>query len=191
MGLSRGWCGLVLFWAGIVSLGGVGAVTLEVLGPPPATVDSERADLAGRAQAVVPEAISYSTPIARITREPTPVVAPEIPAAADGSGPEDTQVQAASPPRLPETGTDAKMMVASETTAAPNKKDNVGLTPVSRDTLSESGVAAVANAVDEASEVAPQNTDRAKKKLHLRIARDKRRCGQTACLTWRLVKRQA
>ncbi|HME24666.1 MAG TPA: hypothetical protein VKI44_25595 [Acetobacteraceae bacterium] len=34
MRLSRGWCALLLFWAGVVSLCGIGAGTLQVLGSP-------------------------------------------------------------------------------------------------------------------------------------------------------------
>src|ERR1700693_4557972 len=47
MRLTRGWRGLVLFWAGIASLGGVGAGILQMIGPP-APIDNsaqdERAD---------------------------------------------------------------------------------------------------------------------------------------------------
>ena len=47
MRLSRGWRGLILFWAGIAALGGVGAGILQMMGPPDPIDDSaqdERAD---------------------------------------------------------------------------------------------------------------------------------------------------
>ena len=208
MRLSRGWCGLLLFWVGVVSLGGIGAATLQILGPPQATEDSEREHYAGPAAAqpesLMPGASSAVGPTSspnaaaisaqhqeQMLPEQAMIVPPETSSAIDnGALMHDSQMDRAPAPVLQEASPEPKTTVALETTDAPDKRDNVQLTPVSHVVLSAPDVTAVSDLLDEANGTGSHEAEKAGKKLRLRVARDRRHCPGTTCLTWRLLKQR-
>jgi hypothetical protein len=209
MRLSRGWCGLLLFWVGVVSLCGIGAAALQSFGPPQTTGDSERENYAGRAipqpDGSISDASSAAAPatdpnavetLAQHTEQMLPeqatIVPPETSAAInDNALTHDSQTDRTSAPVSQEAWPEPETMVALETTAAWDKRDNVQLTPVSHIVLSEPDVAAAGDSLGDAYGTAAHEVDKAGKKLHLRIARDRKHCPGTACLTWHLLKQQA
>ena len=208
MRLSRGWCGLLLFWVGVVSLCGIGAATLQILGPPQVTEDSELENYAGptiaQPEGIVSDASSVATPASspnvvaisaqhqeQILPERAMIVSPETSAMIDnGALTHNSQMERASVPALQQASPEPETTVALETTDAPDKRDNVQLTPVSHVVLSEPDMNAVSNSLDEANGAASHEVDKAGKKLHLRVARDRRHCPGATCLTWRLLKQR-
>ena len=172
MRLSRGWCGLILFWAGIATFGGVGAGILQMIGPPipiDISAQDERADsifieFASR----VPVAVSVAALAA-------PIVT--------------SDVDKTSAPVAREASPESVTMVASETTssmdpgAAPFDAWTVVpyfRTPVAID-RNEAG--AGAGARQEAS--LPEKT------RLLPITRDQKRCPKIVCYKWHLVTQRA
>ena len=101
-----------------------------------------------------------------------------------------SQMDRAPAPVLQEASPEPKTTVALETTDAPDKRDNVQLTPVSHVVLSAPDVTAVSDLLDEANGTGSHEADKAGKKLRLRVARDRRHCPGTTCLTWRLLKQR-
>jgi hypothetical protein len=208
MRLSRGWRRLIFFWVGFVSLCGIGAATLQILGPPQATEDSKQENYAGPtiaqpeshvsdassvpAPASSPNAVAISVQYQeQMLPEQAMIVPPETSAAIDdGALMQKSQMERASLPALQEASPEPKTTVALETTDAPDKRDNVQLTPISHVVFSEPDTTAVSDSIDEANETGSHDVDKAGKKLHLRVARDRRHCSGTTCLTWHVLKQR-
>jgi hypothetical protein len=204
MRLSRGWCGLLLFWVGVVSLCGVGAATLQILGPPQAMEASERVNYAGQPDNLMSDLSDAVAPAAnpnvaatsmqhqeQTLPEQAMIVPPENSAVVDNNGLTDySQIDRASSPDPQAALPEPKTMVALETTAAPEKRDNVQITPISHTVLAEPDVTVVGDSLDEANGAASHEVEKAGKKLHLRVARDRRHCPGTTCLAWHLLKQR-
>ena len=172
MRLSRGWCGLLLFWVGIAIIGVVGAGILQMIGPP-APIDNsaqdERAD---------PISVEFAS------RVPVTVSVAALAAALPTPG---DVANTSAPPAL-QASPESAMMVASKTagsmdpgaapfdawTVIPNLRNPIAITGVNQTSVGTRQEAAL-----------PEKT------LLLRITRDHKLCPKTICYKWHLVKQRA
>ena len=174
MRLSRGWCALLLFWAGVVSLCGIGAGTLQVLGSPSPEArpaQENHADL---------------TPIefASVVPPTSPAVLPATALAVGASG----RLEEASAPNAQEVSPEPVAMAASEPTARANQD---AVTPGSQAAPSQVDTAVTNEKPNTANEGARPEAPLPEKRLHLRIVRDNKLCPNTTCYKWHLINQRS
>jgi hypothetical protein len=174
MQLSRGWGGLILFWAVVVALGGIGTGTLQVLGSPSA----ERSPVHGNDAASTTVEFASLVPL-------TPFAV--APAAADVVAAPD-RVEEAAAPNAQEASPEPVAMARSETTAV---ADRGALTPDPPAASFDGGKAVADEAPNAVNESARPAARVPEKRLHLRIARDSKLCPDTTCYKWRLINQRA
>jgi len=172
--LPRRWRGLTLFWVGVVSAGCIGAMTLQILGPPPypPRATAKRVDV---------PAVAAPAPEAMTMADVAPVEAPP-PIAARVEFPE-----------VVPTGVAMPVETAAAVAASEEEVSAVGLEPVvmvertssSSDEKSPAPPAAVIGG--EAPAAGAPEAPPPAKKLHLRIVRDSRQCGKADCSKWTIV----
>jgi hypothetical protein len=165
MRLSRGWCALLLFWAGVVSLCGIGAGTLQVLGSPSpeaGPTQENHADL---------------TPLEFVSVVP-PTSLAVLPAAALAVGASGRPEEAAAP----------NAMAASEPTAAANQD---AVAPGSLAAPSQVDTAVANEKPSTVNEGARPEAPLPEKRLHLRIVRDNKLCPNTTCYKWHLINQRS
>jgi hypothetical protein len=172
MRLSRGWRGLVLFWAGIVAFGGVGAGILQMTGPPvpsDTSAQDERAD---------PTFVEFASRV--------PMAIPVATEAAAVETPGDVDKTSALP--AGEASPEPEMMVASESTNSMDPDvapfDAWTVTPYLR-------MPGPIKGRNETSAGTPQEEPLPEKTRLLRITRDHKLCPQTICYKWHLVTQRA
>jgi hypothetical protein len=166
MRLSRGWCGLVFFWASIAALGGVGAGILQMIGPP-APIDNLAQD-------------ERTNPISveSANRAQVPVSVAALAAAVET--PRDVDKSSELPTR--EASQESTAMVAEEITNSPF--DAWSVIPYQRMPVAiEDRNATSAGARQEA--LPPEKT------RLLRITRDHKLCPKVVCYKWHLVTQRA
>jgi hypothetical protein len=173
MQLSRGWYGLILFWAVVVALGGIGAGALQVLGSP------------GAERSPVHDNVADSTTIEFASLVPLTSFA-VAPAAADVVAAPD-RLEAAAAPNAQEASPEPVAMARSETTAV---ADHVAFTPDSAAAF-DGGKAVATEAPNALNEGARPTARLREKRLHLRIARDSNLCPNTTCYKWRVINQRA
>ena len=172
MRLSSGWCGLILFWAGIAALGGGGAGILQLMGPPDpidGSAPDERADLNFVASAsAVPVEVSVAAHSATV----------ETP----------SDVDKAAAPVAREAAPKSVAMVAPESTSSMDPDaapfDTWSVIPYQRSSVPIDGK-------NEASAGTRRAETRPEKTRLLRITRDHQLCPQTICYKWHLVTQRA
>ena len=124
MRLSRGWWALLLFWAGVVSLCGIGAGTLQVLGSPSAEERPAQANQADPTPGVVPSSSSAAVPATDLAVE-----APGHPVVMAVSEPIAAAHQDAFAPGSPTAGFQTATAAANENVTAANEGARPETTP--------------------------------------------------------------
>jgi hypothetical protein len=200
MRLSWGWHGLLLFWIGVLSLGGIGAGTLQALGPPVQSAASVGPGEPGAIQLVslVPDAssaiIPASAPAVEAPNEAGKASAkPENP----GAAPPVSVTLVASPAFAPASASPIEVPgEAVEASALPaGEAMPKSAVTVSSDTPAlASGDPPAAQAAKPAIVAEGEGLQRereapaAERMVLLRVARDARVCPKTACLRWHVVQ---
>lgn len=171
---SRGWCGLILFWAVVVALGGVGAGALQVLGSP----STERSRVHGNGADGTTVEFASLVPL-------TPFAV--APAAADVVAAPD-RLEEAVAPNAQEASPEPVAMARSETTPV---ADHGAFIPAAQAAAFDGGEAVATETSKAVNEGARPAATLREKRLHLRIARDSKLCPNTTCYKWRLINQRA
>lgn len=216
MRLSRGWRGLLLFWVGVLALGGAGVGVLCVLGPPsrteqavqrkrsptdqpssPATIASANAVMPADSNVAAPRAptVTASPPV---TAQSWPVVmVPAQTPAPTGSGPSagTTPTEGAAPQpdvaavaASPQT-TPIVVVELPPSAADLPPKPEIAAQPQATPTAAIEPPPPAADLASERENAAP-SPQRPERQLQLRITRDSKRCPNVPCYKWHLIKQR-
>ena len=167
MRLSRGWRGLLLFWIGVATCGGIAAMILEILGP-----TGPNTDVAVR-EDQEPTVIEFASqvPATSVDQQPTmSEFAGQVPS---------TYVAAAQVPAETATAV-AAATIGPEVPASPPAPQSATIEPKS----------VVTKMPVEADHTDSHEPSVRTRKLYLRIVRDSEKCPRVMCYKWHLIQQR-